>query len=796
MKRLLWALGAASVLLISVAGAAWVWLGSTLAPLGGRETVPALGDSVVVLWDSLAVPHLVASSAEDLFAALGYVHARDRMWQMDLVRHAAEGRLSELFGARTVATDRVLRERDIARIARARLPRVDPEVRRAGEAYARGVNAWLARGRYRALEFRLLKHHPEPWEPVHSLEIGVLQAWDLRSDGDELALASAVARLGQGKARELLPDYPDTAPVIVRGAGPRRVSRSRPVAAAPIVGGGGGEGGAAGYEQSSAASNSWVIGPEHTASGKPILANDPHLTLRAPSIWYLVGAHAPTYEVVGATFPGVPVVVVGHTTRVAWGLTNGSVDDMDFVVEQLDADSMRYRTLRGWAAVDVVAETIVVKGGEPVVYRRRRTAHGPLVATQWQPDSGRALAMRWVAQDAGSDEMAALLGLARATDWRSFTAALERFGSPEQNVVYADAAGNIGYRLAGHVPVRRRGEGWLPTRGWTEEGTWERYLASAELPHALNPPDGWIVTANHRIVGDEYPFFISRHWELPYRAQRILELLANDGAATAQSVGRRQLDVVDPFLRGVKGLAAQAALAAGREDLADRLRHWDGTMAPERPEPTLVWSWYRELERLTYEDESPSYRPAAPLHRWLAEGRSAWFDDIRTPEREDLPALARRALEAVLPQAEGVPWRAVHRTLQQHSLGDVPLVGRLLGFDIGPHPTGGGNYTVNVASSGQRTAPYQSTWGPSLRHVVDFGDVDGAGGFILPTGQSGHPLSRHYRDQTARWLKGELWIRPLDVPKVRAVDTLRLVPPHAPPPGALKAKPLRVSPEG
>ena len=478
MKRLLWALGAAGVLLVSVAGAAWVWLGSTLAPLGGRETVPALGDSVVVLWDSLAVPHLLASSAEDLFAALGYVHARDRMWQMDLVRHAAEGRLSELFGARTVATDRVLREREIARIARARLPRLDPEVRRAGEAYARGVNAWLARGRYRALEFRLLKHHPEPWEPVHSLEIGVLQAWDLRSDGDELALASAVARLGQGKARELLPDYPDTAPVIVRGAGPRRVSRSRPVAAAPIVGGGGGEGGAAGYEQSSAASNSWVIGPEHTASGKPILANDPHLTLRAPSIWYLVGAHAPTYEVVGATFPGVPVVVVGHTTRVAWGFTNGSVDDMDFVVEQLDADSMRYRTLRGWAAVDVVAETIIVKCAEPVVYRRRRTAHGPLVATQWQPDSGRALAMRWVAQDAGSDELAALLGLARATDWWSFTAALERFGSPEQNVVYADAAGNIGYRLAGHVPVRRRGEGWLPTRGWTEEGTWERYLAS------------------------------------------------------------------------------------------------------------------------------------------------------------------------------------------------------------------------------------------------------------------------------------------------------------------------------
>lgn len=774
MKRALGILGIAGIVVITLFGAGRLWLASSLPPLGGREPVAALGDSVIVLWDSLAVPHVVAASDSDFFTALGYLHARDRMWQMDLLRHAAEGRLSELFGARTVASDRGLRQLELRRIALARLAAAGPASRRLGAAYARGVNAWLARGN-RALEFRLLGHTPEPWEPLHSQEVGVLQAWDLHSTGDELELAAAARQLGAARAAELVPEYPDTAPVIVAGYECPAPCVRRPQPAL-------GDGlpvriPPPGQSHSATASNSWVLSGRRTVSGKPILANDPHLTLRAPGTWYLVSAHSPEYEIVGATIPGAPVVVLGHTRQVAWGFTNGMVDDVDYVVEQLSTDSTRYRTAAGWAPVEVVAETIVVKGDpEKVVYARRRTVHGPLVDAGDALDSNRALAMRWVGQDVDSDELSALIAMARATSWASFAAALRGFRSPEQNVVYADAAGIIAYSLAGHVPVRRSGDGVTPTRGWTEEGRWERYLTTEELPRVVSPAEGFIVTANNRIVGPGFPFVLTRSWELPYRAQRIRELLRADSLATAGSVSRHQLDVVDAFGRAMKGLAARAALDVGRADLADRLRSWTGAMTVEAIEPTLFWGWYREVQRLVFQDDAIDYWPAEPVHRWLARGASPWFDHAGTSDREDLQALGRLAMRTVLDRGDVVPWGRAHETVMEHPLAAVPVLGRLVRFNIGPFEAAGGNYTVNVASSSRRRSPFSSTWGPSLRHVVDFGDVDGpGGGFILPGGQSGHPLSPHYRDQTAKWRRGELWVLPLDLTKVVAPDTLRLV---------------------
>ncbi len=777
MRRLLWGVAGVIAALFVGLGAVRLWLAWSVPPVEGREAVAGLTDSVVVLWDSLAVPHVAAGSEEDLFTAIGYLHARDRLWEMDLLRHAAEGRVSELFGSRTLPTDRSLRVLELRRLGRAGLGAVAPATRRALDAYARGVNAWIARGR-RAVEFRLLKHRPEPWSAEHSLEIGRLEAWDLRTTGKELELWTVAARLGPDTAAELAPSYPDSAPTIVprgewkRGAwavGPRRSHAkawARPSVCLSTVPcrarASAWEPGQRDLEHYAPASNSWVLGPSRTASGKPILANDPHLTLRAPSIWYLVGAHAPGYEVVGATIPGIPVVVLGHTTRVGWGFTNAMVDDVDYFVEELSRDSTRYRTAGGWAPVEAVAETIVVRGGAPVIYRRLRTANGPLI----ERTSGPPLAMRWVAQDP-TDEISALRAMGRARDLAEFSAAVQGFRSPEQNVVYADAAGNIAYFLAGHVPVRRGGAAHGPEPGWTGAGGWLRYLTTPELPTRINPPEGFIVTANNRVIGDEYPFYISREWELPYRAQRILELVGRDSAATAGSAARTQADVVDALCRAVAPIAARAALAAGRADVAARLRAWDGSMKADRTEPTLVWSWYRELQRLAYDGVSPEYRPAEPLHRWIAAGRSPW---------KDLPALERRAMERVLPEAERVPWGDVHRTIEEHPLGSVPLLQRLAGFTIGPFATGGGNFTVNVASTDESAPPFESTWGPSMRHVVDFGNVDGAGGFILPAGQSGHPASPHYRDQTARWLAGQLWTVPLDLRRVRVVSRLVLEP--------------------
>jgi penicillin G amidase len=735
-----------------------VWLGSTVSPLSGRESLLGLGDSVVVLWDSLAVPSIIAHSDSDAFAALGYLHARDRLWEMDLLRHAAEGRLSELFGRRTVAADHTLRALEMPALARLRWSSAAPETQRMAAAYAKGVNAWIATG-HRPPELSLLRHVPEAWHPEQSIEIGLLEAWDLHSDNGEIARARAIATLGAAKAADLFVPYPDSAPLIVEAtAGHRVASRETPAA-----------------EPSATASNSWVIGPVHTRSGKPILENDPHLTLRAPSIWYLVGIHAPGYEVVGVTIPGVPPVVLGHTADHGWGFTNGMIDDVDYVQERITPDTSRYFTAAGWRPVETTPETIRVKGADPVIYLRRRTADGPLQNVGWRPDSTTAYAMRWTAQTP-SDEFSALLGMARATTVAEFEAALAGFRVPEQNIVYADRSGTIAYDLAGFVPVRRSGDGSLPEQGWTGSGGWSRFLAANELPRAVDPPSGFVVTANNRIAGDAFPFPIHGDYELPYRAQRIWEMVRHDSGATADIVAREQLDVVNVFLLRIKPIAELAARDGGHPDVADRIAQWDGAMTPDRTEPTLMWEWLREVQALTYDDESPTYRPSAPLHQWLFRGQSLWFDDIRTPQHEDLPIIARRAMDSVLARGLPKPWGSVHTHTEEHPLGAIPVLGALAGFNIGPLALGGGNLTVNVCPSNEFVPPFHCTEGPSMRHVVDFGDVDRAGGFILPAGQSGNPRSRHYRDQTERWIKGELWIIPVDVRRVHATDTLRLTP--------------------
>ncbi len=759
MKRFAARLAVGLLLLAGVAAVGFrIWIGAAAPPLDGRETVPGLGDSVTVLWDSLAVPHIIAGNDTDAFAALGYLHARDRLWEMDLLRHAAEGRLSELFGARALRADRAIRAREMARLARERLAHGNATTLRIAAAYSRGVNAWIAAGR-RPVELRLLGHMPEPWEPVHSVEIGLVEAWDLRSDNGEIAHARSIAALGADRAADLFGPYPDSAPVIVESSGGHGPAAWR----------------SSSVEAQATASNSWAIGPSHTRSGKPILENDPHLSLSAPSIWYLVGMHAPGYEVVGVTIPGLPPVVLGHTAHHGWGFTNGMIDDVDYVQERITPDTARYLTPAGWAGVETVTETLRVKGADPVVYRRRRTADGPLVELGWRPDSTSAFAMRWTAQTP-SDELTALIAMARAPSLAEFQAALETFRVPEQNVVYADRDGTIAYFLAGRVPVRRAGDGSLPEPGWTGAGGWTRYLSSAELPREVNPPSGFVVTANNRIVGDAFPVPIRADYDLPYRAERIWEMVRRDSGATAAVVAREQVDAVNVFLRGIAPIAARAAEAAGHADLGERLRQWDGNMAADRTEPTLVWSWYRALQALTYDDESPGFRPSAALHRWLRAGESRWFDDVRTPEHEDLSALARRAMDSVLARGASRPWGDVHTSTEAHPLGDVPLLGWLAGFNIGPLRLGGGNQTVNVCPSDEFAPPFRCTEGPSMRHVVDFGDVDGVGGFVLPAGQSGNPRSPHYRDQTERWIRGELWVVPVDVRRVRATDTLRLVP--------------------
>jgi penicillin amidase len=784
-------------------------LARSVAPRSGREPLPGLSDTVTVVFDSLAIPHITAAADLDAFAALGYLHARERLWQMEFIRRAAEGRLAEVLGPAAVASDRFLRSLDIPLAAERSLALLPPETRAVLDAYVRGVNRWIV-GRPRPLppEFQVLRFTPEPWTARRSLEVARLMAWDLVNADFELSLAREAAKVGSVRVRDLVPSYPDDAPVILPdGAGHwdtlaadraalRRAARPRESAGGAAAGASGSAARAAvpsallaaadvpaipplaawilDAAAMSRASNSWVLGPTRSRSGKPILANDPHLTLRAPSLWYLAGISSPGYRVVGATIPGLPAVILGHNARIAWGLTNVGVDDVDFVIARITDDSANVLTPTGWVPTDVVRDSIHVRGRPAVPFTLVRTPHGPLVDRAVPArDPHTAVAMRWTAHDP-SDELTAILAVNRASDWAGFSQALRGFLVPEQNWIYADVDGNIGYRMAGRVPVRRGGDGALPTPGWTDEGRWERYLSFEELPWALNPPEGFIVTANNRVAGPAYPHLITQNGELPWRAARIREMVQAGGPFTADDVRRMQMDTVDLFVRWAKEPAARAAEAAGRPDLARMLRAWDGTAGADRVEPSLFYAWYRALQRLTLEDETGGIAVSAVLQRWMRAGESLWFDDVRTAEREDFAAIAARAMREAIPQAEGIKWGRLHRTLSAHALGEVPLLARLLGLNIGPAPRAGSPYTVNVASFGARP-PFLNTFAASFRHVVDLADIDRAG-MILTTGESGNPVSRHYRDQVARWWNGELWTVPLALSEEAGASTLRLTP--------------------
>jgi len=511
----------------------------------------------------------------------------------------------------------------------------------------------------------------------------------------------------------------------------------------------------------SRASNSWVIAGSRTASGKPILANDPHLDLRAPSLWYLASISSPHYHVTGATIPGLPGVILGHNQRIAWGWTNLSADDVDYVIERFTGDTARVLTVDGWKDVEVVHDFIRVHGGRAVPFTMRRTAHGPIVGASPAPGPRdttgevRLLALRWNAHDP-SDEASAVLALDRALGWDDFLAAARMLKAPEQNWIYADVDGNIGYTATGNIPVRRHGNGLLPTPGWTDEGRWERYLDFDELPRVFNPPEGFIVTANNRVIGAEYPNFITADWEVGYRAARIREMIATHHALlTTHDIQHMQMDTLDVFARWAKELAAKAADAAGSADVARALRAWDGTMGSERTEPVIFWLWYRGLQRLTFDDDlGGTYAPGDVLQGWLRAGGSPWFDDVRTPAHEDLAALSLVAMRAALADAAGRRWGDIHTTISRHALGTVDPLQVLLRLNLGPTPRAGSLYTVDVADFGL-TPPFVNSHAASFRQVVDLAAPDEAG-MIITSGESGNPLSRHYRDQVGAWWNGRL----------------------------------------
>lgn len=789
----------------------WFWLRGGVPALRGSETLPDLEDPVVVYLDRFAIPHAWGRSEADVLRAQGFLHASERAWQMELLRRTAQGRLSELFGEVALDADRLARVLDLWGMARRGVEALPAPERRLLEAYVEGVNEGLRRWRGRPpLEFLLLRVRPEPWAAEASVAIGKLMALDLSQPWSaELGRFAAADILPPEKLPYLRLPYPDWGPTVVEGpvrSPPNREAipdpeetvalfgrRFLPGFSRILPGGSPTDDRWDPLEVLSAAaltsSNSWAVAGVRTWAGYPLLANDMHLSLRAPSTWYLNALHATTdgLHVAGLSIPGVPGVVVGYNRQIAWSFTNGMVDDSDFVVEVLNLDGSAYRHGDEWVEFAARPETIQVRGRRTAeVQVVRSTVRGPVVSDVLDGLSV-PLSLLWTGSRPTA-ELVGLLGMNRATTPDRFEEAVRRFESPHQNVIYAAAAGTIGYRLSGTVPLRDY-DFAVPVPFQAAQEGWTRFLPPDSFPARRDPPDGFLASANNLPdrdmsgrLGSDYP--------LPFRARRIVDRLEGELAWTPDLMGRLQQDTRSLLADQVLDRAVAAADRVGADTAALRLAAWDRRVSADAAEATLFHAWFYRLRELMGADEFEgverwAYFPDEAVLRHLEDGGGPWVDDVRTDTAETLEGLEERAMRDALNVWDGRTWGEVHEERSVHPLGQVAWLDRLFGLHVGPYPAGGGPYTVRADDprrwwplEGSWRPPYLGEYGPSQRFVAEMRPDRSLGRFLLPTGQSGHPFSPHYRDMADRWESSRLIPVPLSLEEARgrAERTLQLVP--------------------
>ena len=791
------------VLLLAVGGAAvaWLYLRATLPQTDGTLAISGLGAEVRIERDAHGIPTIRSATPIGAMFGLGYVHAQDRLWQLETHRRIGSGRLAEAFGAPALETDRFLRSLGVRRAAAAQWAKSSPEVRDAILAYTAGVNAVLQGGSQRLpAEFLILGLQPEPWTPVDSVAWAIMMAWDLGGNwSTELLRMRLALKMPVARINELIPPYPGDKPLetadyaaLFRGLKVDGRLGQRALSAAP-------ESGVEGI-----GSNNWVVHGSRSETGKPLLANDPHLKLSAPALWYFARVDAPGLKVAGATMPGLPFVVLGQNERVAWGFTNTGPDVQDLYLERIKPDDpTRYETPDGWAAFEAVEEVIKVKGAADVNVIARATRHGPVIS-----DSGvaagltgptekpaYALAMRWTALDADSTTLDAGLALARVRSVDEFIAASARYQAPMQNMVVADVDGHIGMVAAGRVPLRKPEndlKGQVPSPGWDARYDWAGFLEPQATPREIDPPRGWIATANQRIHGPDYPHYLTNEWAVPYRMQRIEQLLAARPRHDLQSLRAIQSDQLSlatvrllPFIRQAKSAHPLAAAAQ------QRLAAFDGTMAADQAAPLIFSAWARHLSEGVFADDlgaagwrgslgARSYRDA--LEGVLERSDAHWCDDQATAAVETCAQQIDTAFTKALDELQAAHgsdlaawrWGDAHIARSEHRpFSRVKALARW--FELRT-PVGGDTYTVNVSRVNLRPDPstqelYLDEHGPSLRALYDLGDPKQSR-VMHSTGQSGNPLSPWYRDFVEPWKRVEyvsLWSAP-------TVSTLILQP--------------------
>ncbi len=774
-------LGILLVLALIGLGGGLLWLRSSLPKTAGTLNLPGLGAEVEIRRNPQGLVTIRAQSETDASFALGFVHAQDRLWQMDLMRRAGAGRLSEIFGSATLGIDKLMRLMDFYRLAKATYGQLSPPAQALLDAYSLGVNAFLEQRRGALpLEFQLLRYAPEPWRPADSLVWGKAMALELSDNWRAESLrARLAARLSEAQIDFLWPAYPQDAPVTLA----ERVDPALLLDLASIL---------PWSLMPKSASNVWVLSGAKTASGKPLLANDPHLALETPSVWYLARIETPSLTLTGATAPGVPFHILGHNGRIAWGFTTTHSDTQDLFIEQAADRPGYYRSPDGDKPLKTRKEMIEVKGEEAVEVTFRYSRHGPIISDLRGPAPGKdqMLALAWPALRDDDATPQALYELNRAGTWREALVALENFHSPQQNVMVADTAGSIGMVAAGRVPLRPQGDGRRPVPGWEGAYDWLGFLPFQELPQGQNPPDGRFVNANNRIVDTDYPHLITAYWQRPHRAQRINDLL--DQLGPAQAIDMRAIQQDSLSLAAQRLLSALLPLIQDAPDPAPEvtamLAGWDGTMRRDDAAPLVFHAWVRALNQALIADElGPDFpafqRPTADLlHAILTKGQ-AWCDDVATLPPESCQEKVVEALSAAwqsLEQRFGDDpgewrWGAAHVARFPHPLlSRVPILDKLFETSV---ETDGGHYTINRGGprfGGDEGHRFEHIHGAGYRAVYDLADLDKSL-FIMVPGQSGNPLSRHYSDLAEAWRDGAYLGWPIG--GKQEADRLLLTPP-------------------
>jgi penicillin amidase len=798
LARVLTVIGITVLILIVLLAAVGTWFVRRPWPqVKGEIAVAGLTAPVEVIRDDWGVPHIYAEDEHDLFFAQGYVHAQDRLWQMEFNRRIASGTLSAALGEATLETDRFLRTIGLRRAAEEDWALMDDEMRAILQAYADGVNAYVEAHRDRLpLEFTILGVDPEPWTPVDTLAWGKVMSYQLCGNYDnELLRARIVAELGVDAAQELLPPYPDGGPFIIPPearsyAWLRGIHFERPDTLAAVLG----------ESRDGLGSNNWVVHGSRTATGLPLLADDTHLGLDMPSIWYENGLHGGRIDSVGYTFPGVPLVVIGHNGRIAWGVTNLPADVQDFYIEKVDdpAQPARYEFEGQWHDLEVVREIIDVKGVEPEVLEVFVTRHGPIM-NEVLGDFGDAepLALQWTALE-GMHLFRAVLQINLASNWDQFREALSYWDAPSQNFVYADVEGNIGYQMPGRIPIRVPGhEGMVPVPGWTGEYEWQGFIPFDELPTVLNPPTGFVATANNKVVPDDYPYLLTHDWSASYRAQRISDLLAADDSVTMEDMRdihaqtySLPAEALRPYL-----LALEPGGDLERQAL-DLVRDWDLYLEVDRAGASVYQAWYWFLVQNTLGDEMgdgllEEYLGYGSAHvplmaALMAEADSPWFDDVATTQVETRDDIARQSLadavawlsERYGEKPEEWTWGRLHtKTFVHQPLGQcgIELLENL--FNSKTIPARGGAFTVDAAGF-SFNEPFAMGGGVSQRTIADLSDL-GNSRIIHTTGQSGHLFHPHREDFISMWQNVEYhpMIFSREAAEANAEATLTLTPP-------------------